>query len=442
MSDQHTYEEPLSVQLRRHQYGDKRELTGTVRWVAIASAFMFLVLTLTFLLARRYPNALIAALGIIPIVISIFFLKRDSVSAPSAALAVTFILAITGFATFGNGLYDIGVLGFPVVLIVAGLILKGSVIWRLTLLILLCMGWLAFGNLAGLYHTVPGSANPLEDFFIAAFIMLVAGNSVFRLAQTVFSNLSRAERENAIRREAEKQLNDVISKLNAKNHELDRFAIRVSHDLKTPLITIAGFLGFLEKDLKAGDNTRAEKNFSQINEAAKSMGKFVDDLLDLSRIGRIIKPPENVAFSEIVSDALKAADGLLRAKQVHVESEAIFPFVRVDRGRAAQVLQNLITNAVKFMGDQKEPKIRIGFQEIEGEHIFSVSDNGIGISPEHHDKIFELFSKLDPETEGTGIGLGVSKRIIDLHGGRIWVQSEFGKGATFYFTLAEKRPGR
>jgi len=439
VNNQRKYKEPLSTQLRRHPHSDKTELTTTVRWVAIVSAFMFLSLTISFLIGQRYPNALVTALGIIPIIISIFLLKRDSVSVPSAILSVTLTVAITALATFGNGIYDIGVLGFPVILIVAGLILKGSVIWQLTLLILLCIAWLVFGNLSGLYQTNPVSANQLEDFFIASFIMIVAGNAVFRLTQTVFSNLARAEQENAIRRETEQRLQEVIQRLNAKNQELDRFAIRVSHDLKTPLITVAGLLGFLEKDLKAEDKSRVERNFSQINEAAKSMGKFVDELLDLSRIGRIINPPVDVAFGEIVSDALKAADGLLRARQVEVENEAIFPFVHVDRGRAVQVVQNLITNAVKFMGDQKEPKIKIGFREIEGEHIFSVSDNGIGISAEHHENIFELFSKLDPQTEGTGIGLGVAKRIIDLHGGRIWIQSELGKGSTFYFTMAEKR---
>ena len=167
------------------------------------------------------------------------------------------------------------------------------------------------------------------------------------------------------------------------------------------------------------------------------MGKFVDELLDLSRVGRITNPPTDVPFDEIVRDALKASEGLIRAKQVEVRIDAIFPIVHVDRVRVIQVMQNLITNAVKFMGDQPKPRIRIGIDEINGEHIFSVSDNGIGIASEHHERIFELFNKLDPEIEGTGIGLGLVKRIIEVHHGRIWVESESGKGSTFKFTLQD-----
>ncbi|HXD09559.1 MAG TPA: ATP-binding protein, partial [Anaerolineales bacterium] len=105
--------------------------------------------------------------------------------------------------------------------------------------------------------------------------------------------------------------------------------------------------------------------------------------------------------------------------------------------RIVQVMQNLLTNAVKFMGDQPRPAIKIGFEEIDGEHIFSISDNGLGIAPENHERIFELFNKLDPTTEGVGIGLGLVKRIIEVHGGRIWIESQGNaSGSTFKFTLS------
>jgi signal transduction histidine kinase len=238
-----------------------------------------------------------------------------------------------------------------------------------------------------------------------------------------------------MREHAEQEREAVIRQLRSKNQELDRFAVRVSHDLKTPLITLAGFLGFLEKDIEKGDSERAKRDFAQINDAAKKMGTFVDELLDLSRIGRITNPPKDVSFDEIMQDALKATDGVLKARQVQVKIDAIFPFVYVDRMRIVQVMQNLIANAVKFMGDQPNPIIRIGFVEIDSEHIFSVSDNGIGIAPEYHESIFELFNKLNPEMEGIGLGLGLVKKIIEVHGGRIWVESEPGKGSTFKFTL-------
>jgi len=408
-----------------------------MRWVGFSALSIFLALTISYLLTDNYVNALATSIGIIPIIISLILIRRnDAVSVPSTILAVTIILLITWLATSSQGIYDIGILGFPVILIVAGLILRGRVIMYLSLLIIICLAWLAFGDIWNLYEPVGIVKTNPEDFFIGSTIILIAGNAIYRLVRNVYHNLAKAEAEIAMREKAEKEREAVIQQLKRKNQELDRFAVRVSHDLKTPLITLAGFLGYLDKDIKAGDSERAEKDFAQINDAAKTMGKFVDELLDLSRVGRITNPPKDVPFDEIVRDALKAADGLIQAKQVRVKVEAIFPLVHVDRARIVQVMQNLITNAVKFMGDQSDPTIRIGFEEVDGEHIFSVSDNGIGIAPEHHASIFELFNKLDPHSDGTGIGLGLVKRIIEVHGGKIWVESETGKGATFKFTLS------
>jgi signal transduction histidine kinase len=427
---------PVSVTLRRHPHGDKEEIVSTIRWVAFMCLFIFLTLTLIFVLSGFYRSALISTVGIIPILISIFLLRQNAVAAPSTILAVTIILTITGLATFGQGLYDIGVLGFPVILLVAGLFLRSRVITYLAFFIILCLGWLTFGNYFGFYDLDPISHTYPQDFFISSIIILIAGNAVVRLITNVYQNLSKAENELEIRVKAEREREALIQQLKSKNQELDRFAIRVSHDLKTPLITVAGFLGYLEQDIRSGNHARAEKDLAQISEAAKTMGKFVDELLDLSRVGRIVNPPRDVPFEEIVQDALRAADGILKAKQVQVEMDAIFPFVHVDRVRVVQVMQNLITNAVKFMGDQPHPVIRIGFEEVDGAQIFSIEDNGIGIAPEYHERIFELFNKLNPEIDGTGIGLGLVKRIIEVHNGKIWVESVPGNGSTFKFTLA------
>jgi signal transduction histidine kinase len=433
------YIEPISTALRRHPHGRKTEINSTILWVAITSLFLFLVLIFTNLLAKNYRDALAIAVGIVPILGSILFLRKNAISVPSTILAATIILLITWLATFGQGIHDIGLLGYPVILIVAGLVLRGRVILNLAILIIVCIGWLVFGDLNGLYTPKQAMGSSPDDFFITSIIILVAGNSVYRLVRNVYENLSRAENEIEERERVEKEREKLIQQLKLKNQELDRFAVRVSHDLKTPLITVAGFLGFLERDIKEGNHERVEKNVAQIGEAARKMGKFVDELLDLSRVGRIANPPADVAFDAIVQDALKAAEGSLKARQAEVRIEAIFPFVHVDRTRVVQVLQNLIANAVKFMGNQPQPVIRIGFTEIEGEHIFSVSDNGIGIEQEHQERIFELFNKLDPNTEGTGIGLGLVKRIVEVHGGRIWVESDgVGKGSTFKFTLRKK----
>jgi signal transduction histidine kinase len=438
MAKEPVYTGPVSLTLRRHPHGDKTEIVSTIRWVALACLFLFLTLTFIYILMDDYVNALASAIGIMPQLLALKYLRQAAVSIPSTMLAITIILLITWLATNSQGIYDIGVLAYPVILIVAGLVLRGRVILYLAALIILCLGWLTFGNFFGAFEIDPIYRSYPQDFFIGSIIILVAGNAVFRLAGNVYRNLTKAENEIESRKKAEREREALIRQLRLKNQELDRFAIRVSHDLKTPLITVAGFLGYLEQDIKSGNHMRAEKDLAQINEAAKKMGKFVDELLDLSRVGRITNPPKEVAFEEILRDALAATDGILKVKQVQVEIAPIFPFVHVDRVRMVQVLQNLITNAVKFMGDQPEPIIRIGFQEVDGEHIFSIADNGIGIPPEHQERIFELFNRLNPEIDGTGIGLGLVKRIVEVHHGKIWVESEPGKGATFFFTLAER----
>jgi PAS domain S-box-containing protein len=229
-----------------------------------------------------------------------------------------------------------------------------------------------------------------------------------------------------------------VNELENKNAELERFTYTVSHDLKSPLVTIGGFLGFLESDLQKENYEKIPHTINRIREAAKKMERLLNELLELSRIGRLINPPKEVPFGELVRDALELVDGQLRKNQVEVKLEAEYPIVRVDRIRMVEVLQNLLSNATNFMGDEKNPTIEIGMMNIDSENVFFIKDNGIGIAPEFHERIFGLFNKLDQFSEGTGIGLALVKRIIEVHGGRIWVESELGKGATFFFALENK----
>ena len=438
MNEKPAYEEPISTVLRRRPHGNTEGIARTLRWVAISALFIFLTLIAFEILSNKYSEALVISIGILPILISILMIRQGMISLPSAILAVTMILLITYLASVGYGLYDVGVIGFPVVLIVAGLILRDKVISYLMVFIILALSWLVFGDTLGFYEPEAIANSYAEDFLFATVIILIAGNAVRLLVGNIHQSLALARQEIEMREKVEKEREELIRQLRSKNQELDRFAITVSHDLKTPLITIAGFLGYLEKDSLAGDTKRVGRNIAQINDAAKKMGKLVDEILDLSRVGRLMNPPTDIPFEEVAQEALKATEGLSKARQVQVRMDAIFPFVHADRVRVVQVVQNLITNAIKFMGDQKNPLIEIGFKEIEGEHIFFVRDNGIGIEPEYQDKVFELFNKLDPATDGTGIGLALVKRIVEVHGGRIWVESEFGKGAAFFFTLANK----
>jgi len=434
------YEEPLSKNLRRQLQANELQLqtASALRWLAIVSLSIFLALLIVGLIQNNRRQILILCIGILPILVSLLFIRQGKIALPSTVLAINLVLLVTWLTSTGNGVYDAGVVAFPVILIVAGLILRERFIAYLTLLIILCLGWLVFGDIVGLYHPSYPMKSQAQDFFIISVIILVASNSVYLLVRNVHQSLERAEREIEARQKAEKEREALIHELKLKNQELNRFAVTVSHDLKTPLITVAGFLGYLEKDARAGDYEKLERNISQINDAAKRMGKLVDQILDLSRIGRIINPPTNIQFGDIVQEALELAQGPLNARQVEVRVEQELPIVHVDRVRIVQIMQNLITNSIKFMDDQQNPCIEIGMEEQNGERVFFVRDNGIGIDPQYQDRLFELFNKLDPRTEGIGMGLALVKRIIEVHGGKIWVQSELGKGATFYFTLEDK----
>jgi PAS domain S-box-containing protein len=225
--------------------------------------------------------------------------------------------------------------------------------------------------------------------------------------------------------------------LESQNAELERFTYTVSHDLRSPLVTIRGFLGYLKQDAKSGDMIRFEKDMTRIANAVDKMQMLLNELLELSRIGRITNPPEDVPFGEIVQETVDLLSGPLEASNIRLSIKDDFPIVHVDRLRIAEVIQNLLSNAIKFMGDQPRPSIDIGTSgmDVDGKPIFYVRDNGIGIEQKYHDRIFGLFNRLDPNIEGTGIGLTLVKRIIEIHGGQIWLESEPGKGATFLFTL-------
>jgi signal transduction histidine kinase len=230
----------------------------------------------------------------------------------------------------------------------------------------------------------------------------------------------------------------LIAELQAKNAELERFTYTVSHDLKSPLVTIAGFLGYLEKDALSGNMDRLRQDIGKIQEAAKQMKRLLEDLLELSRIGRLVNPPTEVPFADILHEALDMMSIQVAELKIEVVYPPDFPVVRVDRLRLIEVMQNLLENAVKFMGSQPQPRLEIGMrQPTEGdEMIFFVKDNGIGIDTHYHETVFGLFHRLNPEIEGTGIGLALVKRIIETHGGRIWIESAGeAQGTTFCFTL-------
>jgi PAS domain S-box-containing protein len=231
----------------------------------------------------------------------------------------------------------------------------------------------------------------------------------------------------------------LISELEARNSELEQFTYTVSHDLRSPLVTIRGFLGYLQQDAISGDMDRFNKDMNRVANAVDKMQALLNDLLELSRIGRVINPSEELPFETIIQETVELLHGPLEKNRIKLVSQETFPRVYGDHARLVEALQNLISNSAKFMGSQEQPTIVIGTSGIDGDGkpVFFVRDNGIGIDSQYHERIFGLFNRLDPSIDGTGIGLTLVKRIIETHGGRIWLNSKIGEGTTFYFTLPQ-----
>jgi signal transduction histidine kinase len=253
----------------------------------------------------------------------------------------------------------------------------------------------------------------------------------------LFTNI---QQELSERKRAEAAQENLIEELGNKNAELERFTYTVSHDLRNPIVTIKGFLGMLTKDMEDNRPDYIQSDIRRIAGAADKMDALLKDLLELSRIGRIVNPPAEVDTVKLTHEALEMLNARIRSKNAQVIVSPNLPSIYCDQIRLREVLENLIDNAIKCMGEQPEPQIEIGVRNEDKEAVIFVKDNGIGIDSRYHERVFRLFEKLNPTSEGTGIGLALVKRIVEVHGGKIWVESDgLGKGSTFCFTIPDNR---
>ena len=229
-----------------------------------------------------------------------------------------------------------------------------------------------------------------------------------------------------------------VEELQKRNADLERFTYTVSHDLKSPLVTIKAFLGFLEKDLFSNKVEAVKKDLGFIHSAADKMVLLLDELLKLLRVGHKKNDPVDVSLYEVVNEALMLVAGQIAARNVEVNVTQENVWIFGDRQRLVEVFQNLVDNAVKFMGDQPAPRIDIGIELVGDEVEIFVRDNGKGIDPRYQSKVFGLFEKLDASVAGAGLGLALVRRIVELHGGKIRLESDgVGLGTTFRFTLSK-----
>ncbi|MEO1084324.1 MAG: PAS domain-containing sensor histidine kinase [Acidobacteriota bacterium] len=248
----------------------------------------------------------------------------------------------------------------------------------------------------------------------------------------VFSLLRNVTRPRA--QEAEKER--LLEELAAKNAELERFSYTVSHDLKGPLTTIVGSADLIDMALQSGDRDDVDGDLERIRETAATMRRMLDELLDLARVGLVANQETRVDLGRLAAETVRLLSGSIDRYGTRTVVADDLPTVLGDRQRLQRVLQNLIDNAVKFSADVERPTVEVGRRVDGGETVIFVRDNGCGIPAQQQSRVFDLFSKLDGGTDGTGIGLAIVHRIITGHGGRIWVESGgAGHGTSFCFTL-------
>lgn len=239
------------------------------------------------------------------------------------------------------------------------------------------------------------------------------------------------------RKHMENRLKEAVEGLQSSNAELERFTYTISHDLRSPLVTVKTFLGYLRQDIGGTDAGKVEKDMLFMEGASDKMSRMLDELLEMSRIGRVVNTPVKVTFDELVQEALGIVAGRMRERAVEVLVSDGRPLTLLgDRPRLVEVWQNLLENAVKFMGGQTSPRIDIGVEGRGKDTVFFVRDNGIGIDPRYKSRVFNLFDKLDAKAEGTGLGLAIVRKIVEMYKGTAWLESDGpGRGSCFFFTL-------
>ena len=269
-------------------------------------------------------------------------------------------------------------------------------------------------------------------FLVFSGFVVVADVTIYRANRR---EVSLVEDQLAERKRTEEALAEQARELARSNEELQQFAYVASHDLQEPLRMVNSYTQLLEKRYKGRLDSDADEFIGYAVDGATRMQALISDLLAYSRVGTQGKDFEQVDCEVVVDRALANLQGAIEESGAAVTRDRL-PTVLADASQLGQVTQNLIGNAIKYSGD-KPPEVHIGAESRNGEWLFSVRDNGIGIDPKYAERVFLIFQRLHTKGEypGTGIGLGICKKIVERHGGRIWMESQPGEGATFFFTI-------
>jgi len=243
--------------------------------------------------------------------------------------------------------------------------------------------------------------------------------------------------QNELLKENEIIIQKQLNELKEKNENLNQFNYTVSHDLKTPLITIKGYVELILRDLEKNKYDNLLKNAKKINNAADKMQNLIDDLLQYSQLETNQLKNEIINVNNLIVEVYNILGIAIKDKKIKIMIDKDLKNVYADKNRMLQIFKNLIENAIKYSNNEIQPIINIGWtSEENGYRTYYVKDNGIGIEEKYKDKIFKLFERLNPKIEGTGVGLAITKKIIESYKGKIWFEvNTETSGTIFYFTL-------
>ncbi len=385
------------------------------------------------LLNARKGDWLVSVLALAAGAISLLALMGNAYATEAGPLFVSYthiaLLTASAFFVLASGiLFALRDRGMMAVLTSRGL--DGRLSRRLmpaVILFPLLLGWLRYqGERAGLWG---------DEFGVA----LMVSSCVTVLAIVVWQSAEAVARSEAGRLEALEALSRHADELARSNEELEKFAYVASHDLQEPLRMIAGFSQMLSRRYKGRLDSDADEFIGFVVDGATRMQALINDLLAYSRVGRngaSLRPAE---CADALDGALSNLKTAIDESGATIDRTAL-PIVSGDPAQLAQLFQNLVGNALKFRGADA-PVIRVSASENGGDWVISVRDNGIGIDPKYFDRIFMLFQRLHTREEypGTGLGLAICKKIVERHGGRIWAESEPGKGTAFHFSIPTQR---
>jgi signal transduction histidine kinase len=398
-----------------------------IKFWPLASLVLVIFILESFFISKNYLSGSIHLANLLFITVSIFICLR----AKKVLLACNLLAAI-GMITIMTFLFTGGPANTGFwwsIVYVVGVFLVTSKKWAIFWLSLYVVATLTIAGLSLAGAVTLAYAIPELLHLLIVFIITFAFVYYFNQVCEYYLGLANKRAEELARLNHE---------LTSANKELEEFAYVASHDLQEPLQTITNFTGLLEKQYTGKLDGDADQYLGFILNASSKMKALIKDLLDLSRVGR------DVAFTtvdcnHVLKDVVAQMKVSIQQNKVKIHSSSL-PVVQANEMGLRQLFQNLVSNALKFRVKDVDPEIEIAVEEKMDEYLFSFKDNGIGIEEKYKNRIFIIFQRLHSADEypGTGIGLAVCKKIIAQHKGKIWVESEPGKGSIFYFTLARQ----